>query len=179
MKKSLHCCWANFSAVLQMLCRHCKTCGNPLHADDTHAEYVSRLGNSHADAALSGADCSHCEHFSLASLRSRLAFFSESDSAPHALAFSFSQGSVRKNSGQRIWVAGDKRAHVGSMPACLAVTTEREHSSVLFPQHDQCPSAVSNMILFGASDGEVDDCFFFWRLRTWRCVRALVPTPPS
>ncbi len=54
---------------------HCKTCGNPLHADDTHAEYVSRLGKSHADAALSGADCSHCERFSLASLRSRSAFF--------------------------------------------------------------------------------------------------------
>ncbi len=37
--------------------RHCKTCGNPLHPDDTQAEYVSRLGKSHANAALSGADC--------------------------------------------------------------------------------------------------------------------------
>ncbi len=64
--------------------------------------------------------------FSLASLRSRLAFFSESDSAPHTLPFSSSQGSVRKNSGQRIWVAGDKRAHVGSMSACLAITAEGE-----------------------------------------------------
>ncbi len=75
---------------------HRKMCGKPLHADDTHAEYVSCLGKSHADAALSGADCSHCERFSLASLRSRLAFFSESNSAPCALPFSFSQGSVRK-----------------------------------------------------------------------------------
>ncbi len=32
--------------------RHCKTCGNPLHADDTHSECVSCLGKSHADAAL-------------------------------------------------------------------------------------------------------------------------------
>ncbi len=110
--------------------RHCKTCGNPLHTDDTHTEYVSRLGKSHADAALSGADCSHCERFSLASLRSRSAFFSESDSAPHTLLFSFSQVSVRKNSGQRIFAASDKRAHVGSMPACLAVTAERERAFV-------------------------------------------------
>ncbi len=60
--------------------------GNTLHADDTHAECVSRLGKLHADAVLSGAECSHCECFSLASQRSRLAFFSESDSAPRALA---------------------------------------------------------------------------------------------
>ncbi len=32
--------------------RHCKTCGNTLHADDTHSECVSCLGKSHADAAL-------------------------------------------------------------------------------------------------------------------------------
>ncbi len=49
--------------------RHCKTCRTPLHADDTHAECVSYLGKS----------CSHCESFSLASLRSWIAFFSERD----------------------------------------------------------------------------------------------------
>ncbi len=141
----------------------------------TLTQSMSRFGISHNDAALSGADCSHCEHFSLASLRSWSAFFSESDSAPHALQFSFSQGSVRKNSGQRILAAGDKQAHIGSMPACLAVTAEREreHSSVLFTQHDQRPSAVSDMISFSASDSEIDGSLFFWRLRTQRCVRAL------
>ncbi len=82
-----------------MLHRHCKTCRNPLHADDTHAVCVSCLGKSHADAALSRAEYLHCECFSLASLRSRIAFFSESDSAPHALTFSSSQETVRKNSG--------------------------------------------------------------------------------
>ncbi len=56
-------------------------------ADDSHTEYVSCLGKSHADAALSRAECSHCESFSLASLRSRIAFFSESDSAPRASRF--------------------------------------------------------------------------------------------
>ncbi len=46
---------------------------------------------------LSRTDCSHCESFSLASLRSRIAFFSESDSAPRALPCSSSQGPVRNN----------------------------------------------------------------------------------
>ncbi len=101
-------------------------CGNPLHAEDIHAECVPRLGKSHADAALSGAECSHYECFSLAFLHSRLAFFSESDSAPRALQFSSSQDLWENNSGQRIWAASDKRAHVGSMPACLAITAEGE-----------------------------------------------------
>ncbi len=43
----------------------------------------------------------YCEYFSLASLRSRLAFFSESDSTPRALQFSSSQGSVRKKTACR------------------------------------------------------------------------------
>ncbi len=34
-----------------MLRRHCKTCGNPLHTDDTHTEYVSRLGKSQLRSA--------------------------------------------------------------------------------------------------------------------------------
>ncbi len=32
----------------------------------------------------------------------------------------------KKTAGQRIWAAGDKRAQVGSMPECLAVTAEGE-----------------------------------------------------
>ncbi len=88
-----------------MLHRHCKTCRNPLHADDTHAVCVSCLGKSHADSALSRAECLHCECFSLASLRSRIAFFLESDSVPHALTFSSSQGTVRKKQRGRGWKA--------------------------------------------------------------------------
>ncbi len=35
---------------------------------------------------------------------------------------------------------------------------QREHSPVLFAQHDQCPSAAaSDMISFGVSDNELDD----------------------
>ncbi len=84
---------ANFTALLQMPRRHCKTCRSPLHADDAHAECVSDLGKSHADSTLSRTDCSHCESFSLPS---QIAFFSESDSIPRALPFYSSQGPVRK-----------------------------------------------------------------------------------
>ncbi len=87
---------ANFTPLLQMPRRHCKTCRSPLHADDAHTECVSCLGKSHADSALSGTDCFHCESFSLASLCSRIAFFSESDSVPRTLPFFSSQGPVRK-----------------------------------------------------------------------------------
>ncbi len=66
-----------------------------------------------------GADCSYCESFCLASLRSRIAFFSESDSAPRTLPFSSSQGPVRKKQQGR----GFERP----------VTSE--------PTSDQCPRA--------------------------------------
>ncbi len=56
---------ANFTTLLQMPRRHCKTCRSRLDADDTHAECMSCLGKSHAVAALSGTDCSHCESFFL------------------------------------------------------------------------------------------------------------------
>ncbi len=147
----------NFTALLPMPCRHCKTCISPLHADDTHAECVSCLGKSHADAMLSGADCSHCESFSLASLRSRIAFFSESDSAPRALPFSSSQGPVRKRQQGR----GSEQpvtSELASAQCPRASLSQREHSPVLFTQLDQHPStAVSDMISFGVSDNELDD----------------------
>ncbi len=131
---------------------------SPLHADDTHAECVPCLGKSHADAALSGTDCSHCESFSLASLRSRIAFFSESDFTPRALSFSSSQGPVRKKQrgrGFELPVTSEL-----TLAQCLRAlpSPQREHSPVLFTQHDQRPSeAASDMISFGVSDNELDD----------------------
>ncbi len=109
-----------------MPCCHCKTCRSPLHVDDTHAECVSCLGKSHADAVFSRTDCSHCESFSLASLRSRIVSFHRAippPSLPHVL---FLPGTCEeKTARQRIRVAGDKQAHTGPMPTCLAITTER------------------------------------------------------
>ncbi len=51
---------------------------------------------------FSRVECSHCKCFSLASLCSWIAFFSESNSAPCALPFSSSQGPVRKKKQGRV-----------------------------------------------------------------------------
>ncbi len=140
----------NFTALLQMPRRHCKTCRSRLDADDTHAECVSCLGKSHAVAALSGTDCSHCESFSLASLRSRIDFFSESDSAPRALPFSSSQGpGPQRGRGFEQLVTSELTS--AKCPRA-SPSPQREHSPVLFTQHDQRPSAAeSDMISFGVS----------------------------
>ncbi len=113
--------------------RYCGSCRGDLHADDGHSECVSCLGKAHADAALAGSDCSHCESISLASLRTRIAFFSESDPAPRALPFSSSQGPVRKKQRGRGSAPGWKRAHAGSDPACLVFTTQRAFSRPFYP----------------------------------------------
>ncbi len=138
--------------------RYCGSCRSPLHADDGHSECVSCLGKSHADAALAGSDCSHCESISLASLRSRIAFFSESDPAPRALPFSSSQGPVRKKQRGR----GSQRPVESELtPAqipCASLSPHREVSPVLFSQPDQRPSAsVSDLVSFGGSDDELAD----------------------
>ncbi len=126
--------------VLMPRC-YCGSCRSPLHADDGHSECVSCLGKSHADAALAGSECSHCESISLASLRSRIAFFSESDPAPRALPFSSSQGPVRKKQRDR----GSQRPVESELtPAQIprvSLSPHREVSPVLFIQPDQHPSA--------------------------------------
>ncbi len=138
--------------------RYCGSCRSPLHADDGHSECVSCLGKSHADAALAGSDCSHCESISLASLRSWIAFFSESDPAPRALPFSSSQGPVRKKQRGR----GSQRPVESELtPAQIpraSLSPHREVSPVLFSQPDQRPSAsVSDLVSFGGSDDELAD----------------------
>ncbi len=138
--------------------RYCGSCRSPLHADDGHSECVSCLGKSHADAVLAGSDCSYCESISLASLRSRIAFFSESNPAPRALPFSSSQGPVRKKQRGR----GSQRPVESELtPAQIphaSLSPHREVSPVLFSQPDQHPSAsVSDLVSFGGSDDELAD----------------------
>ncbi len=138
--------------------RYCGSCRGDLHADDGHSECVSCLGKSHADAALAGSDCFHCESISLASLRTRIAFFSESDPAPRALPFSSSQGPVRKKQRGR----GSQRLVESELtPAQIpraSFSPHREISPVLFVQPDQRPSAsVSDLVSFGGSDDELAD----------------------
>ncbi len=156
---SSHCPVHPLLAVLfQMLRRHCKTCRTPLHADDSHAECVSCLGKSHADAVLSGADCSHCECFSLSSLRSRIAFFSESDSAPRALPSFSSQGHARKRQRGRGFEWPETSELTSAQCPRASPSPQREDSPILFTQPDRRPSAAaSDMISFGGSDDEMDD----------------------
>ncbi len=113
-----------------MLRHLCKMCRTSLHTDDTHAEGVSCLGESHADAALSGGWLLSLRVQSCLSALADSFLFRErlrpSCPFPPPPRFLPLRDLWGKNSGQRIWVAGDKRAHVCSMPACLAVTPERE-----------------------------------------------------
>ncbi len=119
--------------------RYCGSCRSPLHADDDHSQCVSCLGKSHADAALAGSDCSHCESISLASLRSRIAFFSESDPAHRALPFSSSQGPVRKKQrGRGSQCLVESELTPAQIP-CASLSPHREVSPVLFSQPDQRP----------------------------------------
>ncbi len=101
----------------------------------------------------------HCESFSLASLRSRLAFISEGDSAPRAFPFCSSQGPVRKKQLGR----GFEQLVTSELKSAQcphASPSQREHSPVLFTQLDQRPStAGSDMISFGVSDNDLDDSF--------------------
>ncbi len=136
--------------------RYCGSCRSPLHADDGHSECVSCFGKSHADATLAGSDCSHCESISLASLRSWIAFFSESDPTPRALPFYSSQGPVRKKQRGR----GSQRPVESELtPAQIprvSLSPHREVSPVLFFQPDQHPSAsASDLVSFGGSDDEL------------------------
>ncbi len=138
--------------------RYCGLCRGDLHADDGHSVCVSCLGKAHADAALAGSDCSHCESISLASLRTRIAFFSESDPAPRALPFSSSQGPVRKKQrGRGFQRLVESELTPAQIPRA-SFSPHREISPVLFVQPDQRPSAsVSDLVSFGGSDDELAD----------------------
>ncbi len=153
--------------------RYCGSCRSPLHADDGHSECVSCLGKSHADAALTGSDCSHCESISLASLRSQIAFFSESDSTPRALPFSSSQGPVRKKQRGR----GSKRPVESELtPAQIprvSLSPHREVSPVLFSNLTSIP--LQEQAIWSRS-GEVTMSWpmtaCHWQLQMLRSCRA-------
>ncbi|KAI2652720.1 ORF V: Enzymatic polyprotein [Labeo rohita] len=120
-------------ALFQMPRRFCRACKAPLHAADNHGECVSCLGLPHAEAALKETDCPHCGDMSLSSLRSRIAFFSERDSAPSRPPVSFFTGACEEE-------------------------TAGEGSPVLFTRPDLCPSAAaSDMVSFGGSEDDMLD----------------------
>ncbi len=101
---------------------------------------------------LARSDCSHCENISLAFLHSRIAFFSESDSAPRKLPFSSSQGPVRKKQQGRGSQCTAESELMSAQSPCASLSPHREVSPVLFSQSDQGPSAsASNLVSFGVT----------------------------
>ncbi len=124
-----------------MLHRNCRLCRAPLHAADGHGESVSCLGATHAETALTATECTHCvDMFGydmfLTSLRSRRAFFLESDSASRALPLSSSQG---KSSGSR----GSQHAEMSELtPAqtpLSSLSATREADPVFFSRQTSFP----------------------------------------
>lgn len=49
----------------------CTLCSGPIEAPDTHEFCIRCLGLAHAEAALNGSGCPHCEEFSVRVLRAR------------------------------------------------------------------------------------------------------------
>lgn len=144
--------------------RHgCGTCRAPLHDEDMHSEC-----KAHADAALTETSCSHCESMPLSSLRSRIAFFSEHGSAPHALPFPFSHEPRRKKRGQRA-----EQLEVSEL------------TSAQTPRASLSPQKAISPVLFTRPDHSVDPKRIFtmtpchWQLRMCGIGRAQWMTLPS
>ncbi|KAL0148790.1 hypothetical protein M9458_055968 [Cirrhinus mrigala] len=138
--------------------RFCRSCKAPLHAADGHGEWISCLGKSYAEAALNETECPHCEDMSLASLRSRIALFSERDSGPCALPFPSSQEPAKKKQRGR----GSKRSELSELtsaqPPRASPSPQRGGSPVLFARPDLCPSAATNdLVSFGGSEDDMLD----------------------
>ncbi|KAL0163784.1 hypothetical protein M9458_039537, partial [Cirrhinus mrigala] len=131
--------------------RFCRKCKAPLLASDSHGECVSCLGLPHAEAALKETECPHCGDMSLSSLRSRIAFFSERDSAPRALPFPSSQEPVKKKQRGR----GSRRPELDELtsaqPPRASPSPQREGSPVLFARPDL------DMVSFGGSEDDLLD----------------------
>ncbi len=113
--------------ILRRCCKcsgHYKTCRSLLHADDTHAECVM-LGEiprwlcTQRDWLLSLQEFQSC----LSALVDSF-LFRERLCPSRPPIFFLPRTCEEKTAGQRIRAAGDKRAHAGSMPTCLAITTE-------------------------------------------------------
>ncbi len=159
--------------------RHCKTCGNPLHADDTLDECVSRLGKSHA--ALSGTDSSHCEriHYCLSVLA--VSFLFRERLRPSRPSVCFLPGICEKKQ-QAEDMNGWWQASLCRFNARVPSRHRRgrEHSPVLFTQHDQRPSAVSDMILWDAPPllSHLSFCFSCSHIR-WRLWRKRIRAPAA
>ncbi|ROL48618.1 hypothetical protein DPX16_0311 [Anabarilius grahami] len=135
---------------------HCTTCRAPLQDADGHGECVGCLGKPHADDAFTGGSCSHCESMSLASLRSRSAFF-RSDTDRALLSPSSREPARKRQRGRPV-----QRPELSELTSAqcprASPSPSREQSPVLFSRPEQRPSAdASDFVSFGGSDDELPD----------------------
>lgn len=167
-----------------MPCCYCGSGSSPLHGNDGHTECISCLGKSHAVAALTGTECSHCENFSLASLFITDQFLFRERLHPHALPFSSSQGPVRKKQrGRGLKRLAESELMLAQIPRALP-SPQRESSPILFSRSDQYPSAgVSDLVSFEGSEDELLDGSMSLtdRLRSTMSSpdHGALPTPPA
>ncbi len=147
-----------------------------MHADDSHRECVSCLGKSHAESTLTETDCSHCDNMSLASLRSRIAFFSESDSVPRALPFSSSQEPVRrKQRGREIQCSNVSELTSAQVPRA-SLSPHRETSPSSSPSLTSVP--LPARAIWSSLVGVTTSCWMttcHWQPRTPRSCWAWLP----
>ncbi|ROI16371.1 Cyclin-dependent kinase 10 [Anabarilius grahami] len=138
--------------------RHfCGTCRAPLHREDGHSECVGCLGKPHAEGALSGASCPHCERMSLGSLRLRAAFFNDSDPTDHALPSASCQPARKRQRGREVQRPESCKLTSAQCPRAPPSPTG-EQPPVTFSRPEQRPSAdASDLVAFGASDEEPFD----------------------
>ncbi len=152
--------------------------------NERHSLMVSKLGLrtvnsfssiyidiSQCHKSLSGTDCFHCESFSLASLRSRIAFFSESDSGPRDL---WGKSSGAEDCSCR-WQASSRRlnAHVPRHHCRESISLSSSPNTISVPPRlwatwSRSVWATTNWMTA-----------FSWRLQTRKSYRALWLTPPS
>ncbi len=139
--------------------RYCGSCRGDLHADDGHSECVSCLGKAHADAALAGSDCSHCESISLASLRTAHRFLFRERSRPSRPPVFFLSGTLwGKNSGAEVfsaWLKASSRRLRSRVPRFHH--TERFLPSFLSNLTSVPPQAWTIWSRLGGSDDELAD----------------------
>ncbi len=116
--------------------RYCGSCRSPCTPMTVTASAFPAWGNP-MQMPRSLALIVLTANISLASLRSRIAFFSESDPAPRPPVFFLPGTCEEKTAGQRISAPGWERAH-GSDPACLA-SPHREVLPSFFPNLTSVP----------------------------------------
>ncbi|XDV30122.1 hypothetical protein PO909_033107 [Leuciscus waleckii] len=126
----------------------CGSCRATLSDGDRHVVCVSCLGEEHAVLALADGDCPHCELMTMATLRTRLAFFAETAPPPAAVS------RRKKRRAQRVPEPSPSRQSSPVRPLASPA------SSASLPDGQRPPSAAASVDIADeeALLGEDDSC---------------------